>query len=220
VLVGLFVLAACSGHVGSSDAGAGMAGSGGRALAGTGGAGSPSAGHSAVGGAGSSATLLGGAGSGGAGSGGTEAGGTGGGSGAGGASGASATTAKASLVDLQGSGISGSALVTVVDQQLKLELTLAGCPMGSHALHLHANASCADAGNAAGGHWSPQGEGIPDVTCAADGSASFAFEPAPGTWSVGAPPSSDLLVHAVMLHSGGSPDPGARLACGVLAKMP
>jgi Cu-Zn family superoxide dismutase len=124
------------------------------------------------------------------------------------------------LLDLQGSGVSGTALFTLTGDHVKLEVTLAACPAGAHALHLHENATCDDAGNAAGGHWSPRGEGIADVTCAADGSAAFTFDAAPGIWSIGAPASSDVLMHAVMLHAGASAEPGARLACGIPGKLP
>lgn len=175
---------------------------------------SPSAGHSASGGGGSTGTALGGSGAGG-----NETGGAGM-NGSGGTSDVPTDVANATLLDLQGSGISGTVVVNVFKDDVKLLITLAGCPAGAHALHLHANPSCADAGNAAGGHWSPQGEGIPDLTCSADGVGTFAFEPPSGTWSVGPPQSSDLLAHAVVLHAGSGADPGARLACAVLAKIP
>jgi Cu/Zn superoxide dismutase len=173
---------------------------------------SPSAGVGGAGSGGSEAGSVGGtAGNGGAGSGGAGSGGDGG---------MAPSAARATLLDLQGSGISGTALFTPMGDHVKLELTLAACPAGGHAVHLHVNATCADAGNAAGGHWSPQGEIIPDVTCAADGSATAMFEAAPGAWSIGPPASSDVLAHALMLHAGAGADPGVRLACAVPAKIP
>ena len=102
-----------------------------------------------------------------------------------------------------------------------MNVTLAGCPEGPHALHLHANPACGDNANAAGGHWSPQGEGIADIQCGADGAAKFSLQAARGVWSIGGPAVSDLLRHAVILHAGpGQPDPAARIACGIPAKVP
>ena len=105
--------------------------------------------------------------------------------------------------------------------QVELAITLTACPMGPHAVHLHANAACGDNGNAAGGHWSPQGEGMGDVMCGADGAAQFSFKPPAGFWSIGGAPASDVLQHAVMLHAGpDKPDPGGRIACGIPVKTP
>jgi Cu/Zn superoxide dismutase len=61
---------------------------------------------------------------------------------------------------------------------------------------------------------------VPDVTCAADGSAELSFDAPPGEWSIGPPSASDVLGHAVMLHAGASAEPGARVACGIPLKAP
>lgn len=116
---------------------------------------------------------------------------------------------------------SGTVHFTARGEQVEMRVTLMGCPAGPHALHLHANAACGDGANAAGGHWAPQGEGIADITCAADGSAQLSFLSEPGVWSLGAPAVSDVLQHAIVLHAGPSgPDPGARIACGLPVKKP
>jgi Cu/Zn superoxide dismutase len=121
---------------------------------------------------------------------------------------------------LQGSGVTGTAHFVEAQAQVTLSITLTGCAAGPHALHLHANAACDDAGNAAGGHWSPQGEGIGDVTCNADGTAQFSFSPPSGTWTIGGAAATDVLPHALILHAGPNLEPGARVACGIAEKLP
>jgi Cu/Zn superoxide dismutase len=148
-----------------------------------------------------------------------------GGSGAGGvggsaSGGAGSLQADAPLLALQNSGVTGSAHFVDLLDQVTLSITLTGCPAGPHAVHLHANAACDDEGNAAGGHWSPQGEGLGDVMCGADGAAQFSFSPQSGTWTIGGAAATDVLPHAVVLHEGPNVDPGARIACGIPQKLP
>lgn len=129
-------------------------------------------------------------------------------------------TATATLTALGGGALAGSVTFVQRGDDVELTLSLSGCPEGQHAVHLHENAACADNGNAAGGHWSPQGEIIPDVTCSADGVGTQTFSPAPGVWSVGGSRATNLLGHAVIVHAGPSqPDAGARLACGIPTKV-
>jgi Cu/Zn superoxide dismutase len=104
-------------------------------------------------------------------------------------------------------------------ERVDMTLTLSACPAGPHAVHLHANAACNDNGNAAGGHWSPQGEVLADIVCGADGAAQLAYMSEPGSWSIGGPAASDLLRHAIIVHAGSTQDPGARIACGIPAKV-
>lgn len=213
----LVALAACSGHS-TAPNDADTAGAAGRTLAGTA---SSEAGRNNGGEAGGSAGDRGGGGNGGSELAGTVgAGGTLGAAGGAGTGGDATLRASATLGALQGSGVSGMAVFTQVADHLQLEITLTGCAAGSHALHLHANAACDDDGNAAGGHWSPQGEVVPDVLCAADGSGALSFDARPGAWSIGPPRSSDVLGHAVMLHAGASDEPEARIACGIPLKAP
>jgi Cu-Zn family superoxide dismutase len=116
--------------------------------------------------------------------------------------------------------VSGTALFVQTDDRVELSITLKGCLYGAHAIHLHANAACDDNANAAGGHWSPEGEGMGEAMCGADGVAQFTFQAPAGAWSIGAPAASDVLPHAIILHSGPSTAPGDRIACGVPAKLP
>jgi Cu/Zn superoxide dismutase len=144
--------------------------------------------------------------------------------GAGGEGGEAATQpakadAEASLMPTTGNAVTGSVHFTQEGEEVAMLVTLKSCPAGAHALHLHANAACDDDANAAGGHWSPRGDGIGEVVCAADGSGSYGFSPPPGTWSIAGAASSDLLQHALVLHQASNRDPGARIACGIPAKV-
>lgn len=125
--------------------------------------------------------------------------------------------------------------LTVTDTSYGLLLTphLKKLPPGIHGMHIHENASCADSGMAAGGHWDPQhtakhlgpydNQGhlgdLPALTVTLDSEA---------TLPVLAPrlKVADLKGHSVIIHAGGdnySDDPsmgggGARIACGVNSK--
>jgi Cu/Zn superoxide dismutase len=127
-------------------------------------------------------------------------------------------SADAQLMPLQGGGVTGSVHFSQLGRKVDMSVTLSGCPAGPHALHIHVNAACGDNGNAAGGHWQPEGDGIGDISCGDDGSAQYSFTPPEGTWSIGGPASTNLLGHALILHAGPSkPDPGGRIACGIPA---
>jgi Cu/Zn superoxide dismutase len=126
--------------------------------------------------------------------------------------------ANAKLAPTPGNTVTGAVHFSAEGERVDMTLTLADCPAGPHAVHLHANPACADNGNAAGGHWSPQGEILADVVCGADGAAQVSYMSEPGWWSIGAPAASDLLQHAIVVHAGSAQDPGARIACGIPAK--
>jgi Cu/Zn superoxide dismutase len=137
-----------------------------------------------------------------------------------GAGGAASLAADAQLVPTQGNSVTGSAHFSQNGAEVELTISLASCSAGPHALHLHANAACGDNGNAAGGHWSPQGEGMGDVVCGADGAAQVSFKAQAGLWSIGGAAATDLLQHALILHAASGPDPGGRIACGIPLKAP
>jgi Cu-Zn family superoxide dismutase len=126
----------------------------------------------------------------------------------------------AKLEPTTGNMVTGVARFEQTGDEVKLLVTLTSCPAGPHALHLHVNPDCSDDANASGGNWSPQGEGIDEITCADDGTASLVFTPAAGTWTIGGAPSSDLLVHSVVLHAGGKSDVTGRIACGLPLAQP
>jgi Cu/Zn superoxide dismutase len=214
--------ASCSGRVELPDggvAGADPSGLGGSSSNGGIGGKLGSAGRAAEGGGGA-----GGGGSGGVSPGGVSAvgGSQDGGAGGDAAGGAPETLeAEAPLMPTAGNSVTGSVHFKQQGTSVAMNITLATCPEGPHALHLHANPACGDNANAAGGHWSPQGEGIADIKCGPNGAGKLSLQAAPGVWSIGGPAVSDLLRHAIILHGAtDQPDAAARIACGIPAKVP
>lgn len=110
---------------------------------------------------------------------------------------------------------------------------LKNLPSGPHGFHLHANPSCADAGQAAGGHYDPENTGkhlgpygkghlgdLPILWVCADGTTTAPML-APRLKL------SDFQGHSLMIHAGSdnysdTPEKlgggGARIACGVVEK--
>lgn len=197
---------------GSSTAGtstnAGTA-SGGTGTAGTGTAGTGTAGSGTAG----SAT----AGTGTGGSGGSAAGGSAG-SASGGTGGSGMPTAVANITGLMGQTVTGTATFTQGATMTTLVLNLTACPNGPHASHLHAMKDCGDNGNAAGGHWVPNGEGLGDYTCADMKGTLTVMKPI-GTWTVGDGSATDVSKYSFMVHEMGGGNPGGRIGCGVINKQ-
>ncbi len=71
---------------------------------------------------------------------------------------AAAALAKA---DIRSTGtelsLTGTIFFTDTSEGLHVMAELKGLPPGKHGFHIHENASCADAGKAAGGHYNPAG---------------------------------------------------------------
>ena len=120
------------------------------------------------------------------------------------------------------------------DSVVQITGTLRGVPPGEHGFHVHANADCGDAGQAAGGHWNPDDtpHGAPDdapsdrhagdfgnVTAESDSTVSLDLEYSRS--ELGSLP-GDFAQHAVVVHAGEddltsqpSGDAGDRIGCGV-----
>lgn len=189
---------------------------------GTGGTGASTAGTSST--AGSSAGGSGGAtgGSGGAtgGGGGSATGGSGGSGGSGGGTGGGSgePTAVATIAGVMGAGVTGTATFTQGATMTKLVLNLTACPDGVHSSHLHANPTCDNNAEAAGGHW-PKGEMLGDYTCAAGKVTKEVSRPI-SDWTVGGPAATDVTLHAFMVHAmGDATGSGGRIGCGVIVKQ-
>lgn len=125
----------------------------------------------------------------------------------------------------------GSVIIKEAKKGVTFIPDLHGLPPGKHGFHIHANASCDNHGDAAGGHLDPEKTGkhlgpyrnghlgdLPVLEVANDGSA---------TTPVTAPrlKMSDVYKHSLMIHAGGDnysdfPEKlgggGKRLACGVI----
>jgi Cu-Zn family superoxide dismutase len=53
------------------------------------------------------------------------------------------------------SDVLGKATLKETSDGLSIDVALTGVPEGAHGFHIHQNGSCADQGNAAGGHFDP-----------------------------------------------------------------
>ena len=66
-----------------------------------------------------------------------------------------------------GSAITGTAALTDTPQGLKIIVQLQQAPSGTHGLHIHQSGTCGSGGQAAGGHYNP--DGAPHGFVLADG---------------------------------------------------
>ncbi|PIQ86131.1 MAG: superoxide dismutase [Candidatus Omnitrophica bacterium CG11_big_fil_rev_8_21_14_0_20_45_26] len=57
----------------------------------------------------------------------------------------------------EGSAITGKVSFMAIEDGLKINAVVLNAPPGKHGIHIHENGSCAEAGNAAGGHFNPDG---------------------------------------------------------------
>jgi hypothetical protein len=192
----------------TSNAGTSSAGT---ASAGTSSAGTASGGTASGGTGGSGGTANGGTGTGG--SGGSSMGGSGGSGG-----GTGMPTAVANITGLMGQTVTGTATFTQGATMTTLVLNLTACPAGAHASHLHAMKDCGDNGNAAGGHWVPNGEGLTDYTCA-DNKGTLTFMKPTSMWTVGDGSATDVTKYSFMVHEMGGASPGGRIGCGLINKL-
>lgn len=127
--------------------------------------------------------------------------------------------AVATITEIDGSGLTGTATFTEIDEMIHVVIEVQNATSGLHAMHLHTGSSCADAGP----HWHPMGvpagtPGIPVVQATLDtppigigeiGNISVGEE---GTgvlefmtpfWSLGGDPNTDVLGKLIMIHEAG-----------------
>jgi len=69
----------------------------------------------------------------------------------------------------EGSHLSGRATFQETEEGLKIDVEIFGAPAGKHGIHIHEKGSCEDHGNAAGGHFNP--DGVPHGDLVKDGFA-------------------------------------------------
>ena len=128
-------------------------------------------------------------------------------------------TAVATISEIDGSGLTGSATFTEVDGGVHVVIEIQNAKPGLHAMHLHTGSSCADAGP----HWHPMGTpagtpGIPvvqatldtppigigevgNIVVAEDGTGTTEFTTP--FWSLGGDPNTDILGKLIMVHETG-----------------
>ena len=63
--------------------------------------------------------------------------------------------------------LTGAATLAETKEGLRVTLDLAGVPAGDHGVHIHQYGACGDRGNAAGGHYNP--DGVPHGLLPKDG---------------------------------------------------
>ena len=101
----------------------------------------------------------------------------------------------------EGSSVSGTATVTDTPEGLTVSIQVAGAAPGQHGWHIHQFGECGDGGNAAGGHYNP--DGVPHGFLPKDGLAK-AHPGDLGNIEVGPDGAGSLTVTlpGVTLHSG------------------
>jgi Cu-Zn family superoxide dismutase len=149
---------------------------------------------------------------------------------------AQAVTGQATLTDPSGStSLKGEVSFSQTDTGVKVEATFTDVPGGYHGFHVHENGSCANNGNAAGGHFNPDQvkhgnllvDGFADahagdfgnILARANGTASFS-QTFPGlTLTDG---KYAIANHAIILHanrddySQPTGNAGGRIGCGLI----
>lgn len=150
-----------------------------------------------------------------------------------------AATAQATIQSTSdASGLNGVVYLQETEAGLVIDTALEQTPEGPHGFHIHEFGSCDDAGNAAGGHYNPDGvkhgylftDGfanahagdLGNIVAADNGTATYrALVPGLGLTS-GYYPVAD---HAIIVHDQaddfGQPtgNAGARIGCGVIQVM-
>ena len=165
----------------------------------------------------------------------TGRGGAGGSAGSGsGGSGGGRTSISLTIASLGTSSATGTALFEKLGSgEIKLTVMVSGAAPASaqHGIHIHANASCADAsdgdggttiGGGAGGHWNPEAHmhgtstatnhlgDIGNIMVDASGAGTLTFMTS--AWTIDTGAANDIVNHALVLHA--SPDDGTTQPTG------
>lgn len=134
------------------------------------------------------------------------------------------------------SNLSGTATFTQVDNEVTLDVTLAGITPGDHAIHVHETGDCsAPDATSAGGHWNPTGDehgkfdmdpfhmgDIGNLTADADGNATLTFTT--DKWCLDCEDETkNLIGKSLIVHEGvddfttqPTGDAGGRIGCLVI----
>ena len=146
-----------------------------------------------------------------------------------------ATRAAATIEARSGSTVSGEATFSAAAGKVTMTVKATGLTPGLHAIHLHEKGDCSDPeAKSAGGHWNPSNEAhgrwgeaafhhgdIGNLEANASGEATFTFST--DLWTIGGPPASDVIGHAVVVHekvddfqTQPTGNAGGRVGCGVI----
>jgi Cu-Zn family superoxide dismutase len=129
----------------------------------------------------------------------------------------------------------GTVTFTSEGDEVKAVVNISNAPPGQHGFHIHDKGDCSMGGDAAGGHWDPDGTAmhgawgagvhhggdIGNITVGANGTGSTMLTT--DAWSIGTGADNDVVGHAVILHA--NPDDfttqptgaaGPRIACGII----
>jgi len=149
-------------------------------------------------------------------------------------------TAVAELKDAKGGDV-GVASFTQVGRAVSIVLTAKGLPPGQHGVHVHEIGTCdPPTFSSAGGHFNPghkqhgaqnpQGShagDLPNLTIDPDGTGHLEtvteqLRLGPGSTSIFDADGSALIIHAQPddFHTDPTGNSGARIACGVITKVP
>lgn len=142
--------------------------------------------------------------------------------------------ATATLEQLNDSRVSGTVTFTKVEGGVRVVAHLTGLPEGEHGFHVHEFGDCSNEGEAAGGHFAPEGsphggpEATPDtrhtgdlgnITADAQGMGHYdRVDPVLSLSGPNAIIGKAFIIHAERddLTSQPSGDAGARVACGII----
>jgi Cu-Zn family superoxide dismutase len=123
------------------------------------------------------------------------------------------------IMGVNGKTVTGTATFTQGATMTKLVLKLTACPDGPHSSHLHSMKDCGDNGNAAGGHWTPNGENLGDYSCTG-GMVTHEVQKPVATWTVGDGSATDVTKYAFMVHeTSDAMSSGSRIGCGLINKQ-
>lgn len=132
-----------------------------------------------------------------------------------------ATSAGSGAAPMPTPVVGGTAVFTHSAAGVNLGVVLDACtPQKFYPVRLQEGTDCKGS-ISAGSRWDPpRGDGIPDVMCAADGTARASYlrsgaDPKP--WALGSLPEADIIGKAVVLYD--PDDPLQAIACGVISAL-
>ncbi len=146
-------------------------------------------------------------------------------------------SAVATILAKNNSSVTGTAIFTEKNGQVKISVSISGVGAGPVAIHIHETGDCSsDDGKSAGGHWNPTNENhgkwgspifhsgdVGNVEINPSGSGYLTLVDTYSRWSIGGPPETNILGKAIIIHLGNDDmhtqptgAAGARIGCGAI----